>query len=272
MAKYRNKKFHRLSAAAVFGIIVLLAALAFLIFIGIAYLTGARNMTLTLANGVEVQYTGSVDMNGKPVAGTIFYEDGSTLKLDTQNKVYEYSDGSRYVGEVDEIYRKNGKGKIVYSNGDSYEGDFLGDGLTGKGIFRFAGGDVYEGTLVNGIKEGRGRLEFADGSVYEGGFANNRKHGEGTLVMKDGASFKGTFYYDLKEGYGEYVYANGDTYKGNFKSDMRHGEGRYEWKNGESYEGQFEDNYINGWGTYTWTDGRASYTGYFEDGKIVVVE
>jgi hypothetical protein len=29
---------------------------------------------------------------------------------------------------------------------------------------------------------------------------------------------------------------------------------------------------MNGYGTYTWPTGRASYTGYFENGKIVVVE
>ena len=29
---------------------------------------------------------------------------------------------------------------------------------------------------------------------------------------------------------------------------------------------------MNGFGTYTWPTGRASYTGYFKDGQIIVVE
>ena len=77
---------------------------------------------------------------------------------------------------------------------------------------------------------------------------------------------------NIKLGYGKYVYSNGDVYEGEFKGDLRHGDGKYIWANGETYTGQFANGNMNGFGTYTWPTGRASYTGYFENGLIVVVQ
>ena len=76
----------------------------------------------------------------------------------------------------------------------------------------------------------------------------------------------------MKSGYGIYKYAEGDYYEGQFKGDLRHGDGKYVWANGETYTGQFANGNMNGYGTYTWPTGRASYTGYFKDGQIIVVE
>ena len=62
------------------------------------------------------------------------------------------------------------------------------------------------------------------------------------------------------------------TYTGDFVEGQRMGEGTYTWTNGDSYTGEWVDGTRTGYGTYTWPEGRPSYTGYFKDGKIVVVD
>ena len=89
---------------------------------------------------------------------------------------------------------------------------------------------------------------------------------KGTLFFSDGD--RG--YVDGKAG--TIKYSNGDVYEGGFKGDLRHGDGKYIWANGETYTGEFASGNMHGYGTYTWPEGRPSYTGYFKDGKIVVVD
>lgn len=45
---------------------------------------------------------------------------------------------------------KNGKGKLTYSNGDHYEGEFKDNLPFGKGIYVFRNGDKYEGNWIDG--------------------------------------------------------------------------------------------------------------------------
>lgn len=255
-----------------FLLILAAALLVFLLGLGIWRLTGAGSSTVTLSNGEEVKFTGLVDAQGNPVSGTLHYANGLSAEIDIKNSTVTYSDGTVYVGPLDEDYRRTGQGRITWKNGDSYTGDFVADLLTGSGIYTFKSGDVYEGELVGGKKEGMGKYTSADGSVYEGGFKGDLRHGEGRLVTSDGAVYEGGFAEGIKSGYGKYSYANGDSYEGEFKGDLRHGDGKYVWANGETYTGEFANGTMNGFGTYTWPTGRSSYTGYFKDGVIVVIE
>ena len=97
---------------------------------------------------------------------------------------------------------------------------------------------------------------------------------EGKFTWADGSYFEGIYAGGLKTGKGTYKYANGDVYEGNFEQDMRQGQGKYVWASGETYEGEFYNNTFHGMGTYVWngTDGRASYSGYFENGQIKIIK
>ena len=49
--------------------------------------------------------------------------------------------------------------KYVYSNGDSYNGDFRGDKKSGHGTITLYGGDIhYEGEFENDLKKGHGTV------------------------------------------------------------------------------------------------------------------
>ena len=48
----------------------------------------------------------------------------------------------------------NGKGKITYSSGSVYEGNFKDNQPNGKGKILFSDGGSYEGSWNNGVIEG----------------------------------------------------------------------------------------------------------------------
>ena len=70
----------------------------------------------------------------------------------------------------------DGKGKMTYKTGQSYEGDFIDGWRHGQGFYRFKThkrikGDQrvsYEGEWKNNIQDGFGKLTWSDGTVEEG--------------------------------------------------------------------------------------------------------
>ena len=62
---------------------------------------------------------------------------------------------------------KRVSGKMVYANGEIYEGEFNGDIRHGKGIMTSVKGDIYEGTFESGLKNGMGILKLVNGDIYE---------------------------------------------------------------------------------------------------------
>ncbi|MCQ2354840.1 MAG: hypothetical protein MJ102_07045 [Clostridia bacterium] len=266
------KKYKRRLPLAVRLLIVLgVAVLAFLMILLVLHFCGIRYITVTRPDGGEIRFIGRVGKDDQPIAGTIYFADGTSAAVDVESGVLNYSDRTAYKGGLSEDFRRDGTGILVYANGDRYTGDFVLDKLTGKGVYEFASGEKYEGDLVNGIKHGKGKYTHANGDVYEGGFVSDFRSGEGELTLADGSHFVGTFVNGIKQGHGIYTYSNGDVYDGDYDRDMRQGKGTYTWSNGESYTGDFANNTIHGFGTYTWPNGRASYTGYFEGGAIKIV-
>lgn len=49
----------------------------------------------------------------------------------------------------------SGEGKIIYQNGDSYEGYFLNNKKHGRGIYTRKNGETLSGEWVNDEKNGR---------------------------------------------------------------------------------------------------------------------
>ena len=51
----------------------------------------------------------------------------------------------------------NGRGKMVYASGDTYEGDFVNDKKEGKGTYTYKNGDYYTGEYKNDKQNGYGK-------------------------------------------------------------------------------------------------------------------
>lgn len=107
----------------------------------------------------------------------------------------EYSNGDKYEGNFKEG-KFDGKGKYTFNGGDSYEGDFVQDKFSGKGKYTFSNGDVYEGDFKNDLFDGKGKLK-TQAATYEGDFKAGKMEGKGKLTQPDGDSFEGDFLADL---------------------------------------------------------------------------
>jgi uncharacterized protein (TIGR02145 family) len=105
------------------------------------------------------------------------------------------------------------RGTILYSNGDTFSGTFLGLGVKSEGKYKWVNGDIYVGTFNKG-QFVYGELKYGD-ITYTGGFLNDKYNGIGTLVTDD-ASYQGGFKEGKFYGYGE-LYVN--MYKATIKGD-----------------------------------------------------
>jgi serine/threonine protein kinase len=125
-------------------------------------------------------------------------------------------------------------------------GDFSPDPVTGivsgTGKIVWKDGNQFEGTLVRGVKEGSGTFVWRNGQRYSGDWAHDTPNGTGTITYPNGNSYKGEVKDGLPHGMGTIWYADGDMYKGAWERGKNHGQGRYTWKNGSFWEGQFKDN------------------------------
>jgi len=69
--------------------------------------------------------------------------------------------------------------------------------MNGKGKMDWPSGTSYEGQYVNGVKHGQGVLNFSDGRVFRGDFVNGHQHGKGTAISADGKMMRGQWQYGV---------------------------------------------------------------------------
>lgn len=159
-----------------------------------------------------------------------------------------------------------GIGKIWYSDGDRYEGDFLNGFCEGKGILNYSDGGSYKGDFQKGRFEGRGVLRTSNGEVLDGMFANNafstKKHTNTDVNVhssihhySNGDTYDGT----------RYCYANGDSYEGSFVNGRRSGRGVYIFSSGSRLACYFKDGAPNGDALYV--ENRTPYEGSVKSSK-----
>lgn len=136
----------------------------------------------------------------------------------------EFSNGY-FDGEVDD--KGNFTGKIVYNNGD-----------------------VYDGNVVDGVFSGKVTIHY-DYGVYSGEWKDGEKNGTGTMTWSDGDSYEGDFVSGVMHGVGKFTWACGDVYVGEWKGGTMSGKGKLTWGNKcEYYEGEFSNGERHGKGIY----------------------
>ena len=268
MTPRRKRPKKHLSTAQIL-LITFIAALICVILVFVAiYASGLRYIKLNTEIGGYVKFFGTVDSEGSPYKGELYYSNGTTATVDMLNNKVTFSNGDVYTGPLSASLRMHGEGKLSYNTGDVYEGTFVDGVISGEGKFTYANGDIYEGSFSDGMKNGTGVYTWFDGSSYNGEFVNDKKEGWGVYLWSDGSSYTGEYKNELKDGTGTFRFANGDVYSGTFVADSRTGQGTYTWANGDEYIGNFEDNEMNGTGTYRFASGR-TFEGRFEDGVLV---
>ena len=179
----------------------------------------------------------------------------------------------------------NGKGTMVYKNGDVYEGEFSDGKPNGKGKCSFKNGNVYEGDFALGVMHGKGKLIDVSGFTYEGDFENGVMNGTGKMTYKDGTVEEGKFLGGVFKGgsssaattpertsattsnaeqYIERQLKDG-AYKGYAINGVPNGKGTMTYVGGSSYEGEWKNGKYSGKGKKIYNDGTL-YDGDWADG------
>ena len=114
-----------------------------------------------------------------------------SLKINQKYEEKKYNQGGRekYIVELSDDV-PNGKGKMIWKNGDIYEGEWKNDNKEGKGIYYKNDGSKYDGYFKNGLQEGKGIMYYANGDRYEGDWVKGKWEGKGIYYYLNGEKRK----------------------------------------------------------------------------------
>ena len=163
-------------------------------------------------------------------------------KLDLRLKLNRFEETNDFLGK---LYLNNFQSeftkcvfKKLYSNGDSYEGEWIDNKRNGKGKYTWKDGDIYEGDWVNNKRIGKGKMLYVNGDSFEGEWIDTDKNRN---------SFKNNFLLldENINGTGKYVWANGNYYEGNLRNSQRHGKGKMVYANGDIFDCDWLENKLN---------------------------
>ena len=177
---------------------------------------------------------------------------------------YQYSNGGSYQGD----WIKQGHGKLIYANGNVYDGDFRDDKKHGQGKYTYANGVVYEGGWRDDKFCDQGKLTFFDNDgtyIYEGNFKDGYYHGHGMLKYPGNGFYEGNWIKCKEHGHGKIKYNNGNVYEGDWLNGKKHGQGKLTYADGRVYIGDFKNDKQSGNGKQTWPDGKVYEGGWDND-------
>lgn len=191
-----------------------------------------------------------------------------------------FADGGVYSGPLDDEGVASGHGRMEWTNGSYYEGNFAGGLYHGKGLFVGASGQEYEGDYSRGVEHGQARVKYVDGTEYRGDIVNGMLDGRGLMTFTDGRFYEGDFQQDKMTGEGRWVVPGSHTYIGGIKDalydgrgelshdkivDDQPGDAEQSFNSGASYVGEFKAGLYHGQGIYQTADGDI-YSGTFAYG------
>ena len=111
------------------------------------------------------------------------------IKVDSP--AHTYQNGTRFYGQFTEGQPMDGRGSMLYANGNRYDGEYQGGTRNGCGSFSFENGRRYVGQFRDDLFSGRGVWMLENGDRYIGDFEFNKCSGEGVFIFADGTSQSG---------------------------------------------------------------------------------
>ena len=195
--------------------------------------------------------------NGK---GTLTYAGGSVYEGEfVDNKkngegIWTKSDGTAVTENW--IYGK--KVETLTLEDGTYTGGVTDGKPDGQGKMEYTNGQVYEGEWKNGVRSGQGRCTWPDGGYYDGEWANDKWNGQGTNYIggsKDVSFYVGGFVDGERDGHGIYTWPSGDSVETEWVNGVKNGKGTYTWSGGTVATGEYVDDEWDGEWTITYADG-----------------
>ena len=216
-------------------------------------------------------------LHGAPISA--LSEGGTT----TEGKYVCMADGSKYKGELLDVWR-HGIGTCKYApSGDRYKGAWLYNNRHGQGTFTTADGSFsYTGQwwddaahgYYTGNKHHRdlhqitcfhrsGIATYAAVGTYTGEFVGSQRSGWGTMAFADGSRFEGVWANDALS-HGCMTHADGSTFVGAFEKNAR-AQGTLTSGNSK-WQGTFVNGVLHGTGSCL-VPGAYLYSGQWAGGK-----
>ena len=262
-----------------------------------------KNIYIVGGTNDYAKYIGGWEYNKKNGKGAMINTNGNKFVGDWKNDniaqgIMFYTDGTKYIGYLDEDSKRQGMGQLIYQNGDKYIAKWYKDNVYSKEdtkqilnqdfvhqedlcddkmfVLTWKDGRRYEGNVGIGfILNGNGNMTLANGVQYIGQFKNNQRHGIGEMWWGQRQNYYiGPWEYNEKCGeQGKIQYGNGYKFIGDWK-DRGVIEGKLEYKDDLVYEGSMQ--YIesngkielikHGKGKYVWRNWD-QYIGYWDQDK-----
>jgi len=181
---------------------------------------------------------------------------------------FTWSNGDRYVGQVQDGIAHGWGVFTVAKSGDTYNGSFEGGDMRGWGTMRFGNGDQYEGAFDKGQAYGQGHMIASNGDRYVGSFVDGHACGQGIKVWNDGRKYTGEWKKAREHGTGRMAWADGSWCEGAWNKGQMHGQGVLINSDGDKYKGGWRWHKLHGAGTWTFASG-VVFHGRWENGTIV---
>ncbi|MBI5257421.1 MAG: hypothetical protein HY855_13055 [Burkholderiales bacterium] len=211
---------------------------------------GAKQVDLQMGGGARLLGLFAADPGGRTYTG--------------RGKII-WPNGEVYDGAV-VANQRQGLGEFVWQNGQRYNGEWVADRPEGTGTLRFANGNLYEGPVAAGEPQGTGKMVYQSGDVYIGQFTRGEPDGQGAYTWINGQRYDGAWVRGKANGRGVLNFANGNAYEGEVADGVPTGQGRMTFASGDTYRGQFAQGLPEGQGVYTWKNGD-QYTGGWKAGQ-----
>jgi hypothetical protein len=185
-----------------------------------------RTFTTLVQESVEelkqvknIVYEGQVVKGIRNGLGQMIYPNGDVYKGAYKNGVRN-GQGTCKFGQTGAIYKGEWKDDKPYGNGllfslpnEIIEGRFDGYRITdGQVKILFTNGEFFEGVFKHDQRNATGTHYYKNGDSYEGEWVNDRRVGRGRIQKPDGGFFKGFFAEDKAEGYIEYEDRHGNQF------------------------------------------------------------
>jgi len=163
---------------------------------------------------------------------------------------------------------QNGFGKGILTDKTQIEGTWKAGKANGKCKIFYPSGATYDGELVEGNLHGQGKYVYKDGASYVGQWATNMKNGKGKYTSSNGYTEDGTYQNDKLIGQATIRYSNGDTYTGQVTDSKPDGKGIYLSAGGDKFAGTYKEGKKNGDGILIYRKG-GSLKGTWLNGEYV---
>ena len=161
--------------------------------------------------------------------------------------------------------QRQGEGQFIWANGQRYSGEWEQNQPRGLGLMQFSNGNRYQGRFADGLPQGQGVLKYASGDEFTGQLHRGSPNGRGVYAWAAGQRFEGEWLQGVAQGAGILKFANGDIFEGPVRDGVPHGTGRLVYANGDIYTGNFKSGRPDGEGRFAWKIGDV-YAGQWRDG------